>query len=96
MRYDTTTQETRSTPPSEPAIAGRAVATMVWSSMARNIGSMTDGKTRKKRARLGGSAGGLGSGAPALIAGSHGPKRAPAKGLSAAPLIRRGGLLVGT
>jgi len=46
MRYDTTTQETRSTPPSDTAMAGRAVATIVWSIMARNIGSMTDGKTR--------------------------------------------------
>jgi hypothetical protein len=31
------------------AIAGSAVATMVWSTTARNIGSMIDGKTRKKR-----------------------------------------------
>ena len=48
-RYDTTTHDTRSTLPSEAAIAGRAVETMVWSTTARNIGSMMDGKTVRNR-----------------------------------------------
>src|SRR5215471_7675099 len=44
-----TTQEARPTCPKVAAIAGSAVATMVWSTTARNIGSMIDGNTRKNR-----------------------------------------------
>ena len=33
----------------EDAIAGNAVATMVWSTIARNIGSMIEGKTVRNR-----------------------------------------------
>src|ERR1700722_10186968 len=45
IRYDTTTQEARSIWPKLEAIAGSAVATMVWSATAINIGSMIGGKT---------------------------------------------------
>jgi len=45
IRYDTTTHETRSMSPRSEAIAGSAVATIVWSATARNIGSITEGKT---------------------------------------------------
>ena len=41
----------RSTSPSEAAIPGSAVETMVWSTAARNIGSMIDGKTAKNSRR---------------------------------------------
>src|SRR3546814_6789717 len=54
-----TIQEIRSTPPSVPAMAGSAVATMVWSTTARNIGSMIEKKMRKNGVRAG--AGGRGS-----------------------------------
>src|SRR5579863_4298213 len=47
IRYDTTTQEMRSTAPKSDAIEGSAVATMVWSATAMNIGSMIEGKTRQ-------------------------------------------------
>jgi hypothetical protein len=36
-------------------MAGRAVATIVWSTIARNIGSMIDGKRTKKTAWLDGA-----------------------------------------
>src|SRR6516165_6454787 len=49
-----TTHETRSTPPREAAMAGKAVATMVWSTTARNMGSMTEGKTLKNSLPVGG------------------------------------------
>ena len=42
-----TTHEARPISPKVAAIAGNAVATMVWSTTARNIGSMIEGKTRK-------------------------------------------------
>ena len=45
MRYETTIQDARSNWPVEAAIAGKAVAMMVWSTTARNIGSMIEGKT---------------------------------------------------
>src|SRR5271168_3346275 len=45
IRYDTTTQDALSIWPRLEAIAGSAVATMVWSATARNIGSMIGGKT---------------------------------------------------
>jgi hypothetical protein len=45
IKYETTIQDVRSTWPISPAIAGSAVATIVWSNTARNIGSMMDGKT---------------------------------------------------
>src|SRR6185437_1842515 len=48
IRYETTIQETRSTAPVAAAMAGSAVATMVWSTTARNIGSINEGKTAKK------------------------------------------------
>jgi hypothetical protein len=38
-------------------MAGRAVATMVWSTTARNIGSMMEGKTLKNRPELSGAGG---------------------------------------
>src|ERR1043166_7617546 len=44
-----TTQDARPICPRVAAIAGKAVATMVWSTTARNIGSMIEGKTRKNR-----------------------------------------------
>src|SRR5690606_3905350 len=59
----------RSTPPSVPAIAGSAVATMVWSTTARNIGSMIEKKMRKKLVRGGGAAAAA-SPAPAPVAAS--------------------------
>ena len=43
IKYDTTIHEARSTLPVEAAIAGNAVATIVWSTTARNIGSMIEG-----------------------------------------------------
>jgi hypothetical protein len=46
----------RSTPPRSAVIAGSAVATIVWSATARNIGSMTDGKTAQNNPRADGSA----------------------------------------
>ena len=42
----------RSTSPSEPAMLGSAVATMVWSSEAMNIGIMIDGNSEKNRVRV--------------------------------------------
>jgi hypothetical protein len=45
IRYPTTIQETRCTFPVEAPITGKAVATMVWSTTARNIGSMIEGST---------------------------------------------------
>src|SRR5579885_2256867 len=47
IRYATTTQNARSISPRLEAIAGNAVATMVWSATARNIGSMMGGKIAK-------------------------------------------------
>ena len=41
--------------PSVPPIAGRAVATMVWSTAAMNIGSMIEGKTVRNSDRPPGS-----------------------------------------
>ena len=61
----TTTQEARSTSPVEAAIAGSAVATMVWSTTARNIGSMIDGKTVKN----GGCCGSAGPTGLSLVVG---------------------------
>src|SRR5262249_6079454 len=43
-------QESRSTPPRSRAMAGSAVATIVWSMIARNIGSMIEGKSERKDA----------------------------------------------
>ena len=40
--------------PSEAAMAGSAVATMVWSTTARNIGSMMDGNSVRKLPAVGG------------------------------------------
>ena len=51
IRYETTTQESRSTSPKFDAIDGNAVATMVWSATARNIGSMIDGNTDQNSER---------------------------------------------
>src|SRR5271154_4020591 len=51
IRYDTTTQDALSIWPRLEAMAGSAVATMVWSATARNIGSMIDGKTVKNSDR---------------------------------------------
>ncbi len=53
MRYDTTTHDARATLPVSAAIAGNAVATMVWSTTARNIGSMIEGKIAKNVRRWG-------------------------------------------
>ena len=52
IRYDTTTQDARSISPSPEAMAGNAVATMVWSATARNIGSMMEGKTLTNSERV--------------------------------------------
>src|ERR1700724_815360 len=46
-----TPHDARPTCPKVAAIAGSAVATIVWSTTARNIGSMIEGKTRKNRFR---------------------------------------------
>src|SRR5579863_9214542 len=48
IRYETTTHDARSISPRLEAIAGSAVATMVWSATARNIGSMIEGNTLRK------------------------------------------------
>src|SRR5215471_5125270 len=53
IRYDTPIHEARSTLPVAAAIAGNAVATMVWSTTARNIGSMIDGKIARNLGRAG-------------------------------------------
>ena len=52
IRYATTTQEIRSTSPNAPAMAGKAVATIVASTAARNIGRQIDGNTRKNSPRV--------------------------------------------
>jgi hypothetical protein len=39
-------------PPSELAIVGRALASIVWSAAARNIATITPGKTRRKACRV--------------------------------------------
>src|SRR6185312_13875475 len=52
-----TTHETRSTAEKSDAIAGSAVATIVWSTIAMNIGSMIDGKSVKNFRRPPSSAG---------------------------------------
>ena len=56
-RYATTTHDTRSTPPRLAAMAGSAVATMVESTTARNMGSMTEVKTVRNRRAVGGACG---------------------------------------
>jgi len=59
IRYDTTIHEARSTLPVEAAIVGNAVATIVCSTTARNIGSMIEGNSARNAGRCltGGSAG---------------------------------------
>ena len=49
--------------PSVAPIAGRAVATMVWSTAAMNIGSMMEGKTVRNSDRPAGGAGSVGAAA---------------------------------
>src|SRR5438270_10924557 len=65
-----TIQEMRCTSPSEAAMLGSAVATIVWSTIARNIGSMIEGKTAKNRLRGdGGGSGGAWPGSDVVLGG---------------------------
>ena len=68
---ETTTQDARSISPRLEAIAGSAVATMVWSATARNIGSMMGGKTvRNSEEDEGGVIAGAAASAPIEGAGT--------------------------
>jgi hypothetical protein len=62
-------------------MAGSAVDTMVWSTIARNIGIMIDGKTVKKSARL------LFAGSGAGVSGASGSSATafPSASVCAAP-----------
>jgi len=51
-RYETTTQEISAKPLSELPIVGKALASIVWSAAARNIATITPGKTRRNAWRL--------------------------------------------
>ena len=67
----TTTQEMRSTAPRLPAMAGSAVATMVWSMAAMMMAGAMPGKLRKKAMR---SSAGVMVAAAGLPAGAAGAR----------------------
>jgi hypothetical protein len=74
-----TTHDRSLMPPSELAIAGSALARIVWSAAARNIATITPGNTRRNASRdvAAARAAGQGVGSGCSLNGRDGGQRPP-------------------